>query len=48
MPKTLTRVGNELALLLDRPILEATGIDGDTPLEVSTDGDVGTHGTHLM
>jgi antitoxin component of MazEF toxin-antitoxin module len=40
MAKKLTRTGNSLALVLDRPILEATGIDADTPLEVSTDGDV--------
>jgi antitoxin MazE len=29
-----------LAVVLDRPVLEATGIDGRTPLAVSTDGDV--------
>jgi antitoxin component of MazEF toxin-antitoxin module len=40
MSKTLTRTGNSLALVLERPILEATGIDADTELEVSTDGDV--------
>jgi antitoxin component of MazEF toxin-antitoxin module len=40
MPKTLIRTGNSLALVLDKTILEATGIDSDTPLEVSTDGDV--------
>jgi antitoxin component of MazEF toxin-antitoxin module len=40
MPKKLTRTGNSLALVLDRPILEATGIHEDTPLEISTDGDV--------
>jgi antitoxin component of MazEF toxin-antitoxin module len=40
MAKKLTRSGNSLALVLDRPILEATGIGIDTPLEVSTDGDV--------
>lgn len=40
MVKTLTRTGNSLALVLDKPILEATGIDADTQLEVSTDGDV--------
>jgi antitoxin MazE len=40
MVKTLTRTGNSLALVLDRGILEATGIDADTKLEVSTDGDV--------
>jgi antitoxin component of MazEF toxin-antitoxin module len=40
MAKTLTRNGNSLALTIDRPILEATGIDADTLLEISTDGDV--------
>jgi antitoxin component of MazEF toxin-antitoxin module len=40
MVKTLTKTGNSLALVLDRPLLEATGIDASTPLEISTDGDV--------
>jgi antitoxin component of MazEF toxin-antitoxin module len=40
MAKKLTRTGNSFALVLERPILEATGIDDETPLEVSTDGDV--------
>lgn len=40
MVKTLSRTGNSLALILDRPLLEATGIDAETPLEVSTNGDV--------
>lgn len=40
MIKTLTRTGNSLALVLDKPILEATGISADTELEISTDGDV--------
>ena len=40
MVKTLTRTGNSLALVLDRGILDATGIEADTKLEVSTDGDV--------
>lgn len=40
MRKRLTRTGNSLALVLDRPLLEATGIDASTPVEVSTDGDV--------
>jgi antitoxin component of MazEF toxin-antitoxin module len=40
MAKTLTRTGNSVAIVLDKPILEATGIDAETPLEVSTDGDV--------
>lgn len=40
MVKTLTKTGNSLALVLDRPLLEATGIDATTPLEISTNGDV--------
>ncbi len=40
MVKTLTKTGNSLAVVLDRPLLEATGIDATTPLEISTDGDV--------
>ena len=40
MAKKLTRTGNSLALVLEKPILEATGIDAETPLEISTDGDV--------
>ena len=38
MLKKLTRVGNSLALVIDRPILELLHLDADTPLEVSTDG----------
>ena len=40
MRKRLTKTGNSLALVLDRPLLEATGIDAATTVEVSTDGDV--------
>ena len=40
MKKKLTRTGNSLALVLDRDLLEATGIRATTPLEVSTDGEV--------
>jgi antitoxin component of MazEF toxin-antitoxin module len=40
MKKRLTKTGNSLALVIDRPVLEATRIDSKTPLEVSTDGDV--------
>jgi antitoxin component of MazEF toxin-antitoxin module len=40
MRKRLTRTGNSVALVLDRPVLEATGIDESTTVEVSTDGDV--------
>jgi len=40
MTKRLTRSGNSLALVIDRPLLEALEIDADTELELSTDGDV--------
>ncbi|MCI0569948.1 MAG: AbrB/MazE/SpoVT family DNA-binding domain-containing protein [Myxococcaceae bacterium] len=40
MQKRLTRTGNSLALVLDKPLLDALGIDADTLLEVSTDGSV--------
>ena len=40
MVKRLTKTGNSLALVLDRPLLEAANIDADTDLEISTDGDV--------
>jgi antitoxin MazE len=36
--KKLTKHGNSLALVIDRPILDLLKIDPDTPLEVSTDG----------
>jgi len=38
MVKKLTKHGNSLALVIDRPILELLRIDQDTPLELSTDG----------
>jgi len=38
MVKRLTKHGNSLALVIDRPILELLHIDQETPLEVSTDG----------
>lgn len=40
MRKRLTRTGNSLALVLDKPFLEQAGIDESTEIEVSTDGDV--------
>ncbi len=40
MVKRLTKTGNSLALVIDRPLLDATGIDANTPLDVSTNGDV--------
>lgn len=40
MRKRLTKTGNSLALVLDRPVLKATGIGAATTVEVSTNGDV--------
>ncbi len=40
MVKKLTKTGNSLALVMDRALLERTGISADTPLEISTDGEV--------
>lgn len=40
MRKRLTRTGNSLALVLDRALLEAAGIDAKTLVDVSTNGDV--------
>ncbi len=38
MTKTLTRHGNSLALVIDKPILEQMGIDETTPLTLAFDG----------
>ncbi len=38
MTRPLSKHGNSLALIIDRPILELLGIDERTPLTVSTDG----------
>ena len=38
MLKKLTKHGNSLALVIDRPILDILKIDTDTPLDISTDG----------
>ena len=38
MIKKLTKVGNILALVIDRPILELLNLDAQTPLEVHTNG----------
>ncbi len=40
MIKKLTRHGNSLALVVDRAVLDLLKIDADTPLEISTDGQV--------
>ncbi len=38
--KTLTRHGNSLVLVIEKPILELLKIDDQTPLELVTDGDL--------
>jgi antitoxin MazE len=38
MVKKLTKHGNSLALVIDRPILDLLKIDHETPLDISTDG----------
>lgn len=38
MLKKLTKHGNSLALVIDRPILDLLRIDSETPLDISTDG----------
>ena len=40
MIRRLIRSGSSLALVIDRPLLEALEIDANTDLELSTDGDV--------
>ena len=38
MVKKLTKHGNSLALVIDKPVLDLLGFDADTPLRVTTDG----------
>lgn len=40
MTKTLIKHGNSLALVIDKPILEMLRITSDTPLELTTNGDM--------
>ena len=40
MKKKLTRTGNSLALVLDKPLLQQLVIDEETEVEISTNGDV--------
>lgn len=40
MQKKLIKCENNLALILDQPILDLLNIDVHTPLEISTDGQV--------
>jgi antitoxin component of MazEF toxin-antitoxin module len=39
MIKTLTPIGNGFGLVIERPMLELLKIDGETPLEIRTDGE---------
>ena len=39
MEKTLTKHGNSLALLIEKPILDLLGADTETVFDVSTDGE---------
>ncbi|NLP01231.1 MAG: AbrB/MazE/SpoVT family DNA-binding domain-containing protein [Fibrobacter sp.] len=38
MVKTLTKHGNSLALIIEKPILDLIGAEADTPFDVTTDG----------
>ncbi len=38
MIKTLTKLGNSQALIIDKPLLEALGIGPDTPLQLVVSG----------
>jgi antitoxin component of MazEF toxin-antitoxin module len=40
MIKTLTKHGNSLALVIEKPVLELIGANADTPFDISTDGQV--------
>ena len=40
MIKNLTKHGNSLALVIDRAILDLLKIDSETPLDISTNGQV--------
>jgi antitoxin component of MazEF toxin-antitoxin module len=37
MIKKLTRSGNSVALILDKPVLDLVGIDPSMPIDISTD-----------
>ncbi len=39
MVKRMTRHGNSMALVIDKPILDLLNIDADTPLDITTDGE---------
>ena len=39
MIKQLTKIGNSMGIIIERPILELLKIDRNTPLEIRTDGE---------
>ena len=40
MKKRLSRAGDSVAIVLDKPLLEAVGVDAGSEVDVSTNGDV--------
>lgn len=40
MRRKLTRTGNSVALVLDKPLLEQLGLDENSEVELSSNGDV--------
>jgi len=40
MIKKLTRTGNSIAVVLDKPLLEQLGLDESSEVEVSTNGQI--------
>jgi len=40
MIKKLTRTGNSIAIVLDKPLLEELGLDESSEVEISTNGQV--------
>jgi antitoxin component of MazEF toxin-antitoxin module len=40
MKKRLTRTGNSVAIVLDKAVLDAVGVDAGSEVELSTNGDV--------
>lgn len=42
MIKTLTKHGNSLAAVIEKPILELLGADAERPFDIITDGQVRT------
>lgn len=40
MIKKLTRTGNSVALVLDKPLLDQLGLDETSEVEVSTNGEI--------